>query len=117
MSLALRSDGHSTFFDQNPLAAGRTFDNRIRSAIEECDIMLFLVTPHSIEPGSYARAELNIAQSKWIHRDGRLLPVVIVPTSVEDLPPYLRTVSLSIPQGDVVAEVVAAVSPLSKPEW
>jgi TIR domain len=85
ISFALRSDGHSTFFDRASLVAGRTFDNRIRMAIEDCDLMLFLITPRSIEPGSYARAELAIAESKWPHPDGRILPVMIASTPIDQV--------------------------------
>ncbi|MGZ8982091.1 MAG: hypothetical protein ACXW2D_15205, partial [Burkholderiaceae bacterium] len=88
------------------------FDAELREAIADCDVFIFLVSPESVAPGSYALAELNLAQQRWRHPRGRVLPVVVAPTPMASIPPYLKAVTLLQPRGEVVAETLAAVSQL-----
>ena len=74
--------------------------------------MVFLVSPESVQSGCYARTELKYAQKKWPHPERRVLPVLVKPTPYETIPVYLRAVTILRPEGNVPAEVVAALD-----EW
>lgn len=112
--LALAADGNDVFFDRQQLAAGREFDNAIRRAIDKCDLIVFLVTPGSVAEGTYTRTELKFAESRWPHPKGRVLPVMVRPTDIESIPPYVRAVTIFSPEGDVAAEVAAEVAQISR---
>jgi hypothetical protein len=113
LRLALEAEGHRAFVDRSELEPGETFNAELREAVAECDVFIFLVSPESIAGGSYALAELGLAQNRWRHPRGRVLPVVVAPTPIESIPPYLKAVTLLQPQGDVVAETLAAVARMS----
>lgn len=115
LTLALEAEGHEVFIDRSGLKAGESFHQRLRESILGADAMLFLVTPDSVRPGSYALAELNIAQRHWRRPSGHVLPVIVTPTPVAALPPYLTAVTILEPRGDAVAEILAAVSKLDPP--
>lgn len=119
LRLALESEGHDVFIDRAELKEGEPYHEMLREAIESSDAMVFLVTPRAIRPGSYALTELDIAQRRWRRPGGHVLPVLAQPTPVEDIPPYLRAVTLLQPKGDLVAETVAAVARLRSrlPLW
>lgn len=110
LAYSLRDEGHSVFFDRVSLPAGEGYDSRIRYAIDSCNLFIFLISPESVAIGSYALTELKIAQSKWDNPSGNVLPVLVSEKDLENLPPYLLAVTVLRPQGDSVAEVVAAVS-------
>lgn len=114
LSLALEAEGHQSFIDRSRLQAGQSFHGELREAIEDCDLFVFLVAPESVAPGSYARSELSLAEQRWRHPAGRVLPVTVAPTPIESIPPYLTAVTLLQPQGDVVAEAVAAVARMQR---
>ena len=107
--LALRAQGHTIFFDRAELPAGDEYHVRIRRAIEKSHLMLFMVSPDSLEPGSYTLTELGIAQRTWDHPGGRVLPVLLRPISLERIPPYLKSVTLLEPEGDLTASVADRV--------
>jgi TIR domain len=115
LTLALEAEGHEAFIDRGELKAGESFHQRLREAILGAEAMVFLVTPDSVRPGSYALAELNIAQQRWRRPGGHVLPVIVSPTPITDLPPYLTAVTVLEPRGDAVAEIVAAVARLDPP--
>jgi hypothetical protein len=52
---------------------------------------------------------MGIAKKRWRHPGGHLLPVKVAPTPIEAIPAYLRAVTILEPQGDLVAETLAAV--------
>jgi tetratricopeptide (TPR) repeat protein len=115
LQLALEADGrHKVFVDRSELIAGKPFDEALRKGIEECDLLIFLVSPESVAQGSYALAELDIAKKRWRHPGGHVLPVKVGQTALEAIPAYLRAVTILEPQGDVVAETVAAVEAISQ---
>jgi len=114
LQLALEAEGHHCFVDRTELDPGHPFDAELREAIADCDVFIFLVSPESVAPGSYALAELNLAQQRWRHPRGRVLPVVVAPTPMASIPSYLKAVTLLQPRGEVVAETLAAVSQLGK---
>lgn len=113
VNLALLAQGHDVFFDRDDLPAGDEYHQRIGRAIEQSDVFIFLLTPDSLAKGRYTLTELNIAQAKWEHPAGHVLPVMIQPMPIKEVPPYLRAVTILEPQGDVAADVAHAVSQLS----
>lgn len=115
LTLALEAEGHEVFIDRADLKAGQAFHQTLREAILGADGMLFLVTPESVAPGSYALAELNIAQQRWRRPGGHVLPVMVVATPIAALPIYLSAVTVLQPRGEALAEIVAAVARLSPP--
>ena len=113
LKLALEAEQHDVFFDRDDLGAGEAYQQAIREAVEQADLMLFLVSPESVGAGSYTLAELEMAEAKWRQPSGRVLPVVVAPTPKASIPPYLLAVTLLEPSGEVVAETLAAVARLS----
>jgi hypothetical protein len=107
--LALRAQGHTVFFDRAGLPAGEEYNVRIRRAIEKSQLVLFMVSPDSLDPGSYTLTELRIAQKTWEHPAGRVLPILLRPISLERIPPYLKSVTLFEPEGDLTASVADQV--------
>jgi formylglycine-generating enzyme required for sulfatase activity len=106
----LRADRHRVFFDRSDLPPGEEYDTRIRQSIEAADLFIFLVSPNSIDEGSYTLAELDIARKTWESPGGRVLPVLIRPTELERVPAYLRAVTILEPDGNVPAIVGDAVN-------
>ncbi len=116
LQLALEADGrHEVFVDRSQLTPGQPFDTTLREGIEQCDLLIFLLSPESVAAGSYALAELDIAKTRWHHPGGHVLPVKVAPTPKETIPAYLRAVTILEPLGDTVAETVAAVEHVKRP--
>lgn len=115
LTLALEAEGHEVFIDRADLKAGESFHQTLREAILGADAMVFLVTPQAVASGSYALAELNIAQQRWRRPGGHVLPVMVVATPMAALPSYLSAVTVLQPRGEAVAEIVAAVARLKPP--
>ena len=107
--LALRAQHQAVFFDRSALPAGEEYDGRIREAIEDSDLFIFLVSPDSLHERSYTLTELAIAQKTWDSPAGRVLPVMLRRTELTDLPAYLRAVTVLEPEGNVAAAVADAV--------
>src|SRR5262245_7542412 len=107
--LALRGQGHTVFFDRTDLPPGEEYDARIRRGIESSQLLVFLVSPYSLDAGSYTLTELDIARKTWEHPTGKVLPVVIRPTPLDRIPPYLKSVTLLETEGNIVATVAEAV--------
>jgi hypothetical protein len=112
LRLALEQEGHTVFTDRAELKEGEGYREALREAVDDADGLVFLVTPRSVAPGSYALTELDMAQRQWRSPAGRVLPVLVEPTPIASIPPYLRAVTLLHPKGDLVAETVAAVDRL-----
>lgn len=112
LALALEAEGHDVFIDRSDLPVGQAFHEPLRKAIEEADAFVFLITPESVASGSYTMAELDIARERWRRPSGHVLPVVVKPTPIADVPPYLAAVTLLQPRGEIVAETVAAAAKL-----
>jgi TIR domain len=115
LTLALEGEGHEVFIQRSELKAGESFHRRLRESILGADAMVFLVTPDSLRPGSCELAELNIAQQHWRRPSGRVAPVIVSPTPISAMPPYLTAVTALEPRGDAVAEIVATVVKLEPP--
>ena len=107
--LSLRAQGHSVFFDRADLPPGEEYDARIREAIEKSQLFVFMLSPDSLKSGSYTLTELSIAQKTWEYPGGRLLPVVLRPTGLDQVSAYLKAITLLQPEGNVAASVADAV--------
>lgn len=117
IELSLKGDGYSVFRDRTSLPPGESFDARIRTAVEESDLFIFLISRESVSPGRYTLTELKFAEQKWRHPAGHVLPVVVEPVPKEAIPGFLRAVTILQPQGNITAEVVAEVSRMTAPWW
>ena len=109
IELALRGAGHSVFFDRANLPPGGEFHSRIKAAVLGCDAFVFLVSPHSVMKGGYARTELKFARERWQDPADRVLPVIIGKLPWDDIPVYLRSVTVLEPEGNIAAEVADAI--------
>jgi len=109
VALALTGAGHDVIFDQSWLKPGDDYNNKIRDAFDQADGLVFLITPEAVQPGSYALTELKLARERWPHPVKRVLPVMLAPTPLEMLPPYLKAVTILRPEGSVAAEVASAL--------
>jgi hypothetical protein len=110
----LLSDGHDVFFDRDDLPPGETYADRIRRALERCHVFVFLLSPESVSPGSYALSELAILQDMQRRRAPTVLPVLAVPGLQDRIPPYLRPLTLFEPRGDPAAEIAARIEYLDQ---
>lgn len=112
IALSLRNQGHAVFLDKNDLPPGMSYDDQIQQAIKQADLFIFLISSHSLSAGRYTLSELKFAQAKWSSPKGNLLPVLIEPVPYEQIPAYLKAVSILKPAGNVTAEVVHEVARL-----
>jgi formylglycine-generating enzyme required for sulfatase activity len=112
--LALEGDGHDVFFDREDLPPGEEFHSRIRRGIEESELIIFLVSPKTLDAGSYTLTEISIAEKTWPKPDGRILPVLLEQVKTQELPAYLRAVTFLQTPGNVPAEVADAVDRISR---
>lgn len=90
---ALETEGHDVFFARDSIAAGTPFGRSIRNEVGASDLFILLVSPESIEPGSYCLTELGFARERWADPTGRVLPVVVAPTPPDSFPPYVQNLS------------------------
>ncbi len=109
----LSAKGYDVFFDRESLPAGLEYQPAIREQVEACDVFVFLISPESVTDRRYTLTELKYRQQKVPQTSGTLLPVVVQPTLLARIPPYLRTVTLQFPQGNLSAEVADAVDRLA----
>jgi hypothetical protein len=107
VSLALTGAGHKVFFDRDSLPAGDDYHVRIRKGVENSDAFVFLISPKAVAPGSYALTELKYARQKWPDPRRKVLPVMIERTEYQQIPNYLKAVTVLEPEGNAPAEVVA----------
>ena len=117
IELSLKGEGHTVFRDRTDLPPGESFDARIRAAIDESDLFIFLISGQSVSPGRYTLTELKFAEEKWGHPAGHVLPVLTEPVPKESIPAFLRAVTMLQPTGDLAAEVSAAVERMAQPWW
>ncbi len=111
---ALVGAGHDTFFDKESLPPGGDFHSRIAAAVARSDAFVFLVGPNSVSAGSYALTELKHAKAKWRHPKGNVLPVLVGKVGWEQIPNYLKAVTVLEPEGNAAAEVVIAIAHLGE---
>jgi hypothetical protein len=114
ISLRLTERGHRVFFAPHDLPAGGGYDLRLEGAMHKTDLLIFLITPESVKKGRYTLTELEYARSRWAHPHDHVLPVLVAPTDLSDIPPYLKAVTILRPTGDIVAETSAAVDQIAR---
>ncbi len=115
VNATLLAAGHDVFFDRDDLPPGLNYDERIRAEIEGSDLFVFLISPAALAEGHYTRTELKIARRRWPDPAGHVLPVMGAPTPFEDLPPYLGSVTVLVPEGNLAAEVLLAIGDIESP--
>ena len=109
---SLTNNGHMVFYDRNNLPVGLEYNTAIHAAILNSDIFIFMISPDSVTEGHYTMSELKFAGEKWPAASGVLLPVMSVATDFEKIPAYAQSVTILVPRGNLVAEVVAEVEKL-----
>ncbi len=109
LNLSLTGRGHTVFFDKDSLPKGDTYEQQIERAVKRSTLIIFLVSPNAFEQGRYTLTELQIARRQWPSPGGRVLPVVVRPTQMADIPTYLKAVTVLEPSGSVSAEVASTV--------
>lgn len=107
VKLALAGAGHRVFFDRDKLPAGDDYHLRIHRAVRESEAFVFLISPEAVAAGSYALTELKYAREKWPDPRRRVLPVMVERTAYEQIPNYLKAVTVLEPEGSIAAEIVA----------
>jgi TIR domain. len=110
IALALEGINADVFFDREDLPPAGEFNLAIRSAIRRSDLFIFIASSESIHEGAYTMAELSIAERRWPHPAERVLTLLADATPIAALPPYLSAVTVLVPAGDPVAELVDAVA-------
>ncbi len=108
--VALQGDGHEVFFDREDLPPGGEFHTRIRRGIEQSSLVIFLVSPKTLDAGSYTLTEISIAEKRWPRPDDRILPVLLERVNLPDLPAYLSAVTFLETPGNLPAEVAHTVN-------
>jgi tetratricopeptide (TPR) repeat protein len=112
--LALLDAGCTVFFDATSLPAADGYDARIRLALDESDLLIYLISRDSVASSRYVRSELKFAQEKWPHPKGFVLPVMVRDTPFDQIPNYLKAVTILRPEGSAPAEVAAEVIKMKK---
>ena len=110
IALAMKGGGHDVFFDTDALRGGEDYNRVIRAEINQADLFVFLISPYSLDAGSYTLTELRAVQERWPHPGRRVLPVLLEPTDMKSIPAYLRAVTIFQPAGNVAAELAAHVT-------
>jgi hypothetical protein len=111
---ALTGGGHEVFFDKESLPPADEYHQRIQAAIGLSDLFIFLISRESVAPGAYTLTELRYAREKWPHPKGRVLPVRTDKVPFEEIPNYLKAVTVLEAEGNVPAEVAATVATLQR---
>lgn len=114
VAYSLRGRGHKVFFDKISLPPGDSYEDRIADAVKDADVFVFLISPHSVTPGSFTLTELNYAETKWPSPARRVLPVMAVKTGYDDIPAYLKAVTVLEPKGNIATETADAVDAMRR---
>jgi tetratricopeptide (TPR) repeat protein len=117
VGVALQAEEHTVFRDRSTLPSGEGYNDRIREAIADSDLFIFLVSPEAVARGRYTITELEFAERRWPNPDGHVLPVIVKPTELAAIPAYLRAVTVLEPRGNLPASVAAAVAAIRPSLW
>ena len=107
---ALNAAGIDTFLDTENLPIGQEYNTRIKRAIDDSDLFVFLASEDSVRPGSYAMTELAYAEAKWRNPSGYVLPVIADGFDANSLPAYVKAVTALDVEGNRAARIVAWVN-------
>lgn len=105
VAIRLHDAGHEVFFDRSEIGAGEAFDAVIRDALARTDFLIFIASPEALADDSYSLSELSQFKRRFRSPQGRLLTVPIRGTNVNNLPAYLRAVSIQEVKGDAPTEI------------
>jgi TIR domain-containing protein len=114
IQLALTATHCTVFFDEQSLPPGSDFHARIRIAIKEADIFVFLITLSSIAKGKFTLTELQFARDKWPSPVGKVIPVNIGDVPIASLPNYLKAATVLPIYGNAPSEVRAAIEKMQE---
>jgi len=101
IAFSLRDRGHTVFVDRDELPPGESFDQQIERAVNDSDIVIFLISPDSVAEGRYTLTELKFVRHKWLSPNNRVIPVMARKTPLERVPTYLKVVTILEPDGNV----------------
>ena len=107
VAVTLRVRGYAVFFSKDTLPAAESFDVRIEKAVKSSNLLVFLISPEAVTKGKYTLTELSFAREKWPNGSGHVLPVMIAPTPVDNIPAYLRALNILEPEGSPAADIAA----------
>jgi len=110
----LKQAGHEVFFDKHSINASEDFNRVIWGEIQKADLFVYLISENSVRIGSYALTELTLAEKKWPNPESKLLPVLIEPTDLANMPIYASICNILQPEGNIAARVRIEVNELSK---
>ena len=96
--------------DKDDLPAGRSYDEQIELAVAKADLFVFLISAELVAPGRFTLTELEFARRRWRRADGHVLPVMVADTNLDLVPPFLTSVNILQPAGNISAEVSSAVA-------
>lgn len=114
IALSLRGHGFKVFYDRDDLPPGASYDDKILRAIEASSAFVFLLSPQALQDGRYTLTELHLARRRWPNPSRAVLPVMAAPVAMARIPDYLKAVTILEPQGNLPAEVSAAVGRLGR---
>ena len=117
--LSLVGQQHNVFLDREDLSPGLEYDNRIAQELQRAHLFIFLISPDSVSHGRYTLTELGMAQRKWSHPAGHVLPVLVRATPMDHIPSYLKAVTIMQPAGNIPSEVADHVRRMKppRPAW
>lgn len=82
----LMRQGITVWINRTDIKTGTEFQEEINAGIEEADNIIWMISPASLK-SSYCREELAYAQ----HLNKRIIPLLIEPVEMEDVPLGLRS--------------------------
>jgi len=113
LAVRLQQEDHEVYFDRTSLQPGQGYDRELRALIRKAELMVFLVSPDSVETGRYTLSELRFARERWPNPNGKVLPVMARPTLPDQIPAFLAALGILEGHGNLPAEVVAEVAGLA----
>jgi TIR domain len=113
IQLALLGGGYQVFFDRASLPPGGDYQTRIRKAIKHSDLFVVLISPHFTAKRRYVHSEVEIAKAIWPKPWGHVLPILVNPTDLQSVDPYLVSATILEPSVDIAAEVAAIIDKMA----
>lgn len=110
----LRAEDHEVFIDASSLPPGESYDTQIRDSIQNCELFVSLFAGDSLRTGTYSRTEMKFAAEKWPNPSGNVLPVALDEEAMNNIPSYLKSVTVMRPEGEIVADVIAEVTKIAR---
>ena len=76
-------------------------------------MFVVLISPNFTAKRRYVHSEVEIAKAKWPTPWGHVLPVLVDPTDLQSVDPYLVSATILEPSGDIAAEVAAKIDQMA----